>query len=146
MKIYAAETYLKEITKLTKKKALGYMSVEKDIKKWFKKHSSIEEIWQTNEFLRDVGNIRLIKVRIINSQSGKGSSSGYRLVLCCNKKSNFVALLYVFPKRGTYARITIEDDDEIEFLEAFINEMKEGTISPHKEIEKLVSEKPAKSN
>jgi mRNA-degrading endonuclease RelE of RelBE toxin-antitoxin system len=128
LKLYAAQTYLTELAKLSKKKKGLYSSVSKDVESWFKEHNAFALIWGSNYTLRDTGIIRIIKVRLSNSQTNKGSSSGYRLILCCNDKTKTVGLLYIFPKTGPLGMDNINEELEKKLVRRYIEEHKNGSI------------------
>jgi mRNA-degrading endonuclease RelE of RelBE toxin-antitoxin system len=145
LKIFASSAYLAEIERFKKKKKSLYSKVEEDLHKWFEDHFTFESIFESNYFLRDVGLVRLIKIRFPNSNTNKGASSGYRLILLCNKKTQSVGLIYIFPKTGKFGKTNIDDQQEKKLLDIFFSEFKSGILVRQTTLETLVEEAAKKA-
>lgn len=145
MKIFAAKDFLTEYAKLAKKKKGPYGNIEKDIEGWFRSHYTFELIWASNYSLRDSGHCRIIKVRIINSKAGKGSSAGFRLLVLCNQKTQSVGLMYLFPKTGNAGRDNIDENQEKKYISRFLEEHKSGTAQRMEHMEQIMIEAEKKA-
>jgi hypothetical protein len=55
--------------------------------------------------LRDLGDVRVIKIRVQNSHQNLSSADGFRLIICCNRKYRTVAFLNVYAKRGKLGQL-----------------------------------------
>jgi hypothetical protein len=89
---------------LCRKEKFGYISCIKDICDFFH-GKNFEEVWSMNTRLREIENIRLIKIRLQNSQQHLSSADGFRLIICSNKKDQSVCFLNIYPKRGKLGQL-----------------------------------------
>jgi hypothetical protein len=48
------------------------------------------------------GDVRVNKIRLENKLQNSGKSGGYRLIVICDKRSESICLLYVYPKIGPH--------------------------------------------
>lgn len=101
---YSIETFRSSIEQLCKKEKDGYHLCKTDICNLFK-DLTFQDIWEKNYLIRDLNDIRVIKIRIPNSFQNLSSADGFRLIICCNKKYKSVNLLNIYPKRGKLAQM-----------------------------------------
>lgn len=101
---YSISTFRNAIDTICRKEKYGYQSCKKDICDALKDYS-FDEIWGLNYRVRDLDNIRIIKIRIQNSFQNLSSSDGFRLIVCCNKNHQTVVFLNVYPKRGKLGQL-----------------------------------------
>jgi hypothetical protein len=101
---YSTVTFRKSLEQLCRKERNGYHLCKSDICNLFK-DLSFEDIWGKNYLIRDLNNIRVIKIRIPNSFQNLSSADGFRLIIVCNKKYKTVNFLNIYPKRGKLAQM-----------------------------------------
>ncbi len=76
-----------------------------------------------------MGNVRVIKLRIQNSQLNYSSSQGYRLIILCNKNHNHIVLLEIYPKKGRYSKSDLTKREYKDLIELYSQELKSGQLS-----------------
>jgi mRNA-degrading endonuclease RelE of RelBE toxin-antitoxin system len=103
MTIHQSPTFLECIKKLTKPKYAGvYGSLITEINNFFKEYDTFEKVWQKSYLLFENSNIRVNKIRLENKLQNSGKSGGYRMIAICDRRSESVCLLFVYPKIGPH--------------------------------------------
>jgi hypothetical protein len=97
-------TFRDSLENLSRKEKNGYHSCKKDICD-FLKVLPFDDVWELNYRVKDLDNIRIIKIRLKNSFQNLSSADGFRLIVCCNKKYQTVAFLNIYPKRGKMGQL-----------------------------------------
>lgn len=124
MIIACTNTFIKDITELSKKVKDGYQSCMDDIFEEFK-DKTITEISNLGDRLnRDFisHGYEYRKIRIKNSIRKEGTRSGFRLYCVCAITTDTVILLHIYPKNG---RLSGEDPGEkgkVKLIEEMISE------------------------
>lgn len=116
----STESFWNQITKLTRKKKDGYISVKTDICAKFT-GKTFEEIAMIGVTLRNEKEFKLKKIRIENSYQNLGVSGGYRLIYIVRTDRKEIVFLYVYPKRGTHQEIDISDTQLKAFYQSYID-------------------------
>jgi len=101
---YSISTFRTSIEQLCRKERNGYHLCKSDICNLFKE-LTFQDIWAKNYLIRDLNDIRIIKLRIPNSFQNLSSADGFRLIICCNRKYKTVNFLNIYPKRGKLAQM-----------------------------------------
>lgn len=101
---YSISTFRNSLESLYRKEKDGYRSCKKDICSLLKE-LSFNDIWEMNFRVRDLDNIRVIKIRVQNSFQNLSSADGFRLIICCNRKYQTVTFLNIYPKRGKLSQL-----------------------------------------
>lgn len=115
---------------LCRKEKYGYHSCNKDICDALS-GLSFDDIWEMKFLLRELENIRLIKLRIKNSHQNLSSSDGFRLIICCNRKYQSVTFLNIYPKRGKLGRLDQSKEEYKQQLRTYLTAMRENTLILH---------------
>lgn len=84
-----------------------------------------------NFLVREIGNLRIIKLRIQNSEQNLSKADGYRLIVLCNKKYDEVVLLKVYPKRGKHGKSDLSKSEYKQLLKLYGEEKKATALVPH---------------
>lgn len=115
----------------------NYPSCKKDICNELKP-LSLDEIHAKNYRLKDSGNIRIIKIRIGNSQgNGKGKSSGFRVIVIANLRKRHVGLLTIFAKTGKDGLNNIENHELSEAIKEYSRDVREASFKIHNILSEL---------
>lgn len=139
---YSIPTFRNSLVLLCRKEKNGYHSCKKDICDLLK-GLSFDDIWVMNFRIRDMDSIRVIKIRVKNSFLNLSSADGFRLIVCCNKKNNAVALLNIYPKRGKLGIANQSKDEFMRQLKMYITDKKNNSLVKHnifKELEEIKEE------
>lgn len=128
--VYSISIFRESLSRLTKKSSDGYYNCKPDICSFFN-NKSFDDIWEMHYRVKDLGNIRIIKIRIQNSNQNTSKSAGYRIIICCNKNHGTVTLLNIYPKRGGYSRVDQEKDEYKDQLRCYAAEFGNGTLVSH---------------
>lgn len=137
-------TFRNSIGRACRKEKDGYHSCRKDICGLLKDHS-FDEIWSMKYLVRDLDNIRVIKIRVQNSLQNLSSSDGFRLIVCCNKKYQSVTFLNIYPKRGKHGQLDQSKDEFKRQLQSYLTSFKNNELVQHditKELEEIKIKKP----
>jgi hypothetical protein len=129
-KFYSILTFRSSLALLCKKDKNGYASCPKDVCSVFEK-LSFDDIWEMNTRLREIGNLRLIKIRVQNSCQNLSSADGFRLIICCNKVLRTVAFLNIYPKRGKYGQLNQPKEETARQLTTYAKSLKDGDLVEH---------------
>lgn len=116
--------------KLLERSQNGYSSCAEDICNELKGRT-FEDIWQITPRLSGSADVRIIKIRIQNSQSRKSKSAGFRLVVVADKRSETVVFLSVFPKLGRLAKNNLTDRELESIISSFKTERDAKALIPH---------------
>jgi hypothetical protein len=127
---YSISTFRNSLKNICNREKYGYRSCEKDICNLFKSHS-FDDIWEMNYRVRDLDNIRVLKVRVQNSFQHLSSSDGFRLILCCNKKYQTITFLNVYPKRGKLGQLDQSKEEFKRQLKEYLSEFKNNQLIQH---------------
>jgi hypothetical protein len=123
-------TFRSEFNLLTKRSDSGYSNCKQDILDAFDKQS-FDDISARHNLLRVLGNIKVIKIRIPNSNSRQSAAAGYRLIILCNKNKDgisdkdHVAFLSIYPKRGKHGKIDLTPSEFKLLLKNYQKELEE---------------------
>jgi mRNA-degrading endonuclease RelE of RelBE toxin-antitoxin system len=112
---------------LVKKESNGYSSCIQDILNEFK-DKTFDDIFNKHFLIREIGNVRVIKLRIQNSELGLSSAAGYRLIIVCNTTHKHICLLAVYPKKGKYSKIDLSQSEYRELLNLYGEQLKKKTL------------------
>jgi hypothetical protein len=112
---------------LTKRRENGYSSCPKDICDALK-DLDFDSIFNLHFLVREIGEVRVIKLRLKNSDQNLSSAQGFRLIILCNKRYRHVALLKIYPKRGKYSKSDLTKHEYKELLTIYRNELKDGSV------------------
>lgn len=115
---------------LCKRKDTGYNSRSTDICDALKE-LSFDDIFNLHFLIREIGDLRVIKLRLKNSELNLSSADGYRLILVCNKKHDHVGLLKIYPKRGKHSKMDLSKSEYKELLKIYGAELKTGKLKSH---------------
>jgi hypothetical protein len=101
MLIFQTPDFTKLLKSLTKSKySYIYGTIIKEIDEFFHQYASFDKVWQKNYMLYENAYIRINKVRLENELQHSGKSGGFRMIIICDKRTETVGLLYVYPKAG----------------------------------------------
>lgn len=117
---HSISTFRDSLENLCRKEKNGYHSCKKDICDLLK-NFSFDDIWELNYRVKDLDNIRIIKIRVQNSFQNLSSADGYRLIVCCNKKYQTVAFLNIYPKRGKFGQLDQSKEDFKRQLKTYLS-------------------------
>jgi hypothetical protein len=120
--------FLEQLQKLTKRSDSGYSSCLNDIRQNFK-NQTFDDIYARHYLLRQTGELRLIKIRIPNSNLHYSSAAGYRLIIICNPLKKHVAFLYIYPKKGKYSESDITLSHIKALLKTYGRQLKDGSLA-----------------
>ncbi len=130
MQFISTSSFREAKSLLLKRKENGYNSCVKDICEALK-DLDFESINNLHFLVREIGDLRVIKVRLQNSEQNLSSSQGFRLIILCNRKYSHVALLKLYPKRGKYSKSDLTKHEYKELLTIYSNEVKAKSIKVH---------------
>jgi len=142
LKFVSTSAFRQSLQLLTKRRESGYSQCAKNVCAEFN-NLSLDDIYSKNFLVREFGDIRLIKVRLQNSELNLSRADGYRLIIICNKQKDHVALLNIYPKRGKYSKSDLTKHEYKEIVRVYQSELKNNTLKEHdiyKELE-IVEEK-----
>lgn len=128
--LFSISTFRISIEQLCRKKRDGYHLCKSDICNIFK-DLTFQDIWAKNYLIRDLNDIRIIKLRIPNSFQNLSSADGFRLIICCNKKYKTVNLLNMYPKRGKLAQMDQSPFEYKRQLKEYAELLKSGNLVEH---------------
>ena len=135
--------FRESLNNLCKKEKYGYHSCKQDICDLLK-DDSFEEIWNMNYKMRDLENIRIVKLRIQNSLQNLSKSDGFRVIICCNKKYQTINFLNIYPKRGKCAQLDQPREEFKRQLRVYLEEFKLKKLVTH-DINNNLNEVPNQS-
>jgi mRNA-degrading endonuclease RelE of RelBE toxin-antitoxin system len=124
---FTTSVFRNSFQKLTKRDDSGYISCRDDISICFKEQS-FDDIYVRNHLLRQMGGLRVIKIRIQNSHLTLSSAAGYRLIICCNPTKNHIVFLDIYPKRGKYSKSDLLPSEFKDLLKVYSKELKDGSL------------------
>jgi len=127
---FSIPTFRTSIEQLCRKEKDGYHLCKSDICKFFK-DLTFQDIWAKNYLIRDLNDIRIIKIRIPNSFQNLSSADGFRLIICCNNKYKTVNLLNIYPKRGKLAQTDQPPFEYKRQLKDYATLLKSGILAEH---------------
>lgn len=104
-----------------------YPSVKDDVSEEFK-GLLFESIFSKKYVLKDSGVVKILKVRIANSNQNKGKSSGFRVLLIADNRTSEVTFLNIFAKTGTSGKENIDKAELKQSLEIWKTEKKSGML------------------
>jgi hypothetical protein len=128
--IVSTSTFRKSKNLLIKRPENGYSTCCKDICDALN-NLTFDDIYQLHHLIKQSGEIRVIKVRIKNSQLNLSSSAGFRLIIVCNKKHDHVALLKIYPKKGKYGQSDLRPFESQELFKTYASELSSGVLIKH---------------
>jgi hypothetical protein len=137
LSFYSISTFRESKLALCKKEKDGYHSCLHDICETFK-GLAFEDIWELQYRIRELDNIRIIKVRVQNSFQHLSSADGFRLILYCNRKYQSVTFLNIYPKRGKLAQIDQTPQEYKRQLKTYLLALKNKDLVGHDIENKLV--------
>jgi len=101
MEIFKTPNFTKILKTLSKTKYCNtYGGINKEIYNFFIDYSSFDQVWQKSYMLFENAFIRINKVRLINEFQQSGKSGGFRMIIICDKRTEVIGLLYLYPKTG----------------------------------------------
>jgi len=127
MNFFYTSDFEDSIKELISKKKLGYFSCNEDIKCVFNE-MNFNEIWNFRDNILDFHPYRLIKTRIPNSGQNLSKRDGFRLLFIANKEKESITFLYVFPKKGRYAKINVTEKEIEKLIQNYSSEIKNNTL------------------
>jgi len=130
LKIVSTSTFRESLKKLTKRDDSGYKNCCLDLCNELK-DQSFDTLFNRHFLIRESGDLRVIKLRIQNSEQSLSSAAGYRLIIVCNRKHDHVALLEVYPKKGKYSRIDLSKNEYKDILNTYGQEVKTDSLVLH---------------
>lgn len=127
---YSISTFRSSLEHLCRKEKDGYHLCKTDICNLFK-NLTFENIWAKNYLIRDLNDIRIIKIRLPNSFLNLSSADGFRVIICCNKKYMTVNFLNIYPKRGKLAQMDQTSFEYKRQLREYAESFKTGQLIEH---------------
>ena len=106
MNFVSTSNFRESLNKLTKRADSGYKSCCEDLCNELK-NVTFDDIFSRHFLIKESGDVRVIKLRIQNSDQNLSSAAGYRLIIICNRKHDHVALVEVYPKKGKYSKMDL---------------------------------------
>src|SRR5690349_21098211 len=101
MNIETSPDFRKALKDISKKKHIGvYGTVKQEIKEFFKEYSTFDSVWYKTFMLFENDIVRVNKIRLENEKQNSGKSGGYRILVLCDRRTQSVGLLYIYPKIG----------------------------------------------
>jgi hypothetical protein len=82
-----------------KKISGSHKTVWKDLSEEFL-NLTFNDVFSKKYVLNDSGFVKILKIRIANSEQNKGKSSGFRLILLADKLTNVIVFIDLFAKTG----------------------------------------------
>lgn len=130
MDFVSTSTFRKSIQLLTKRDASGYKSCCKDICNELE-NASFDDIFNKHFLVKESGDVRIIKLRIQNSDLKISSAAGYRLIIICNKKHNHIAFLEIYPKKGRHSKSDLTKYEFKDIMNTYATELRSGSFIKH---------------
>jgi hypothetical protein len=127
---HSISTFRDSLERLCRREKDGYHSCKKDITALFL-GLSFDDIWEMNFRVRDLDNIRVIKIRVQNSSQNLSSADGFRLIVCCNRKTQTVAFLNVYPKRGKLGQLDQSKEEFKRQLKTYLSAQQNNELVEH---------------
>lgn len=127
---HSISTFRDSLERLCRREKDGYQSCKKDICDLLKEQS-FDDIWEMNFRVRDLDNIRVIKIRVQNSSQNLSSADGFRLIVCCNKKLQTVVFLNIYPKRGKLGQLDQSKEEFKRQLKTFLSAQQNKELIEH---------------
>ena len=125
--------FVNSLKKLQKKPKAGYSSCKEDIR-YVLGERSFDEIWELRDQIKDyTPSKRLIKLRVPNSGQNLSKRDGFRLFMLLDKDKELITFLYVYPKRGKYARTNITDQERENLAKTYFEEFKNNSLKKFKD-------------
>ncbi|MFD2941331.1 hypothetical protein [Flavobacterium notoginsengisoli] len=123
LKFQSTSTFQESLKKLS----TNYKTIKLDITQEFT-DLSFEEIFSKKYVLKDSGVVKILKVRIANSEQGKGKSSGFRMLLIADKRTSEVVFLNIFAKTGSDGKDNIDKEELKDCLVIYKKEKQTNTL------------------
>lgn len=133
---FSISTFRNSLEKLCRKERDGYHLCKSDICNLFK-DLTFQDIWAINYLIRDLNDIRIIKLRIPNSFQNLSSADGFRLIICCSRKYKTVNLLNIYPKRGKLAQMDQTPFEYKRQLKEYAELLKSSSLVEHDIVKEL---------
>jgi hypothetical protein len=127
---YSISTFRNSLENICRREKYGYHTCKKDICELLKKFS-FEDIWEMNFRVRDLDNIRVIKIRVQNSLQNLSSSDGFRVIICCNKNHKTITFLNLYPKRGKLGQLDQSKEEYKQQLKIYLQAFKDKQLVQH---------------
>jgi hypothetical protein len=135
---YSISTFRTSIEQLCRKERDGYHLCKSDICNLLK-DLTFQDIWAKNYLIRDLNEIRVIKLRIPNSFQNLSSADGFRLIICCNRKYKSINFLNVYPKRGKLAQMDQSPFEYKRQLKEYAESLKSNILIEHDILKELAA-------
>lgn len=119
----STSVFIGTIDKLSQK----YPTIKKDLVQEFC-FLTFNEIFSKKYILKDSGVVKILKVRVANSEQNKGKSSGFRVILIVDKNKEEVIFLNIFSKTGIESKDNIDKEELKDCLSVFKSENKTGNL------------------
>lgn len=126
----SVSTFRKRIVELLKVKRGVYGGVTNEICQAFK-DATIEQIRQNRDMILLNNDAAVIKLRMPDKKQHLSKADGYRLIYMVMKQSPLVALLDVYPKRGSSQQLDIEDNETARLVMEFVTELQANLLVMH---------------
>lgn len=123
-------SFRKRLAALLKVKRGVYAGVPDEICQAFK-GATIEQIRQNRDMILMNNEAVVIKLRMPDKKQRLSKADGYRLIYLVMKKIPVVALLDIYPKRGPYQQLDIEDHETARLVMEYIMELNAGQLMLH---------------
>lgn len=139
MQIVSTSTFRQSLKIISKRPEHGYASCCKDICDELQ-GKSFDDIFVMNFLVKEIGQLRIIKIRVQNSEQKLSRADGFRLIVLCNRKYDETVLLKVYPKRGRHGQADIPKREYKELLQIYAEEKKSSSLVIHnlkKELEEI---------
>lgn len=130
MDIVSISTFRNSLLALCKRTEYGYGSCPIDICNELS-GKSYDDVSAMSFLVREIGNVKIIKLRLQNSRQNLSKADGFRLIILCNAKYNEVALLTIYPKRGKYAKMDLGLEEYKQLLKEYGEEKKNNSLVEH---------------
>lgn len=127
---YSITTFRNSVEQLCRKEKDGYHLCKIDICSTFK-DLSFDDIWAKNYLIKDLNDIRIIKIRVPNSFLNLSSADGFRIIICCNRKYKTINLLNIYPKRGRLAQMDQPSSEYKRQLKEYADLLKSNKLVNH---------------
>ena len=127
---HSISTFRTSLENLCRKEKNGYQSCKKDVCDLLK-GLTFDDIWELNYRVKDLDNIRIIKIRIQNSFQNLSSADGFRLIVCCNRKYQTVAFLNIYPKRGKLSQFDQSKEEFKRQLKTYLSAFQDKQLIDH---------------
>lgn len=130
MNFVSTSSFRESLSKLTKRTDSGYKSCCKDLCNELK-NASFEDIFNRHFLIRELGDLRVIKLRIQNSHLKLSSAAGYRLIIICNRKYDNIAFIEVYPKKGKHSKMDLTKTEYRNAVNSYGHELKSDQLITH---------------